>query len=271
VPRPKTGYRLADGTEVPGVTTIAGRFKNSGAIVQWAFRQGRLGLPSLYAKLDQEADIGTCVHDMVGLAFRGKGDEEIQFFAQQALPDPVDFGRAMAGFRAYRAWEQSFKVRVVDSELSLVSEKHKYGGTLDFTAVVGNELALLEIKTASGIYADHLIQGSAYKPLYEERFPERALTGGYHVIRLPKDGSSFAHHHYPWKQLRPCWRLFKLYRQAFDLAKQVEDRKFLAGARITAEPRAKRQSSKKSYPAMILPNYDVKVAVAFGNGKEGST
>src|SRR5437588_4404198 len=157
MPRPREGYRLKHGTEVPGVTTIVGRYKNSNALINWAFAQGKLGRPSLYAHLDGEANVGTVVHDMADMALSGKLEDEIISFAQRALPDPVDFGRARSGFGAYQEWADVFRVRVVDRELSLVSEKHKFGGTLDRVAVVGNSLALLEFKTASGIYADHLI------------------------------------------------------------------------------------------------------------------
>src|SRR2546429_6791259 len=63
--RPKEGYQLADGTKVPGVTTIIGRFKESGALMQWAFQQGRAGKAKLYEDAEKAADIGTYVHELV--------------------------------------------------------------------------------------------------------------------------------------------------------------------------------------------------------------
>jgi hypothetical protein len=36
--RPKGGYRNAEGVRVPGVTTIIGRFKDSGGLINWAIR-----------------------------------------------------------------------------------------------------------------------------------------------------------------------------------------------------------------------------------------
>lgn len=268
MPRPKTGYSLRDGTKVPGATDPIGRFKNSGALINWAFTQGKLGRPSLYAHLEGEANVGTCVHDMADLALDGKSDDEIAQFAQRALPDPVHFGRAMAGFRAYQEWERAFKVRVVDRELSIVSEKWRLGMTLDRVAVVGNELALLEFKTASGIYADFVLQVAAYKRLYEERFPERKLVGGAHIIRLPKDGTSFEHRHYDARRLRKAWQLFRLYRRAFDLDKEISDRTFLAGAPITAAKPA-RPRRTKVYPTIAPgPSYAVTVG-AVGFNMEG--
>ena len=34
--RPKAGYKNAAGEKVPGVTTVIGRFKDSGALLHWA-------------------------------------------------------------------------------------------------------------------------------------------------------------------------------------------------------------------------------------------
>jgi hypothetical protein len=252
MPRPRDGYKLRDGTEVPGVTTIVGRFKNSGALINWAFNQGKLGRPSLYAHLDGEANVGTVVHDMADLVLAGKLEDEILAFARAALPDPVDFNRAQAGFRAYQEWATAFRVRVVDRELSLVSEKYKYGGTLDRVAVVGNALALLEFKTSSGIYADHLIQMAAYKPLYEERFPGRKITE-FHLIRLPKDGSAFEHRKFD--ELRKPWQLFKLYRAAYAVDQIVADRRYIAGTRIIPPPKAPRRRlprTSAAYPAYAV-------------------
>ena len=40
MPTPRTGYHTADGTRVPSVTTILGRFKESGALIAWAGKVG---------------------------------------------------------------------------------------------------------------------------------------------------------------------------------------------------------------------------------------
>ncbi len=41
--RPAHGYRNAAGNKIPGTTTIIGRFKESGGLLQWAFKQGASG------------------------------------------------------------------------------------------------------------------------------------------------------------------------------------------------------------------------------------
>ena len=252
MPRPKNGYFLKDGTSVPGVTSVISRFKDSSALIKWAFNQGKLGRPTLYGHLENEANVGTCVHDMADLALDGKSQDEIVEFCYKALLDPVDRGRAMAAFKAYKEWESAFRVRVVDRELSIVSERYRCGMTLDRVIVVGNALGLLDFKTSSGVYADQVIQLAAYEKLYEERFPERKLDGGCHLIRLPKDGSTFEHRHYV--DLRPAWRLFKFYRQAFDLSLAVADRTFLAGAPRQLEKPKRPRKPREAPPASVFPS-----------------
>ena len=60
--RPKDGYKNNEGKRVPGVTTIIGRFKDSGALMYWAFEQGkaysRREISGLYDKF-------YCAHQIV--------------------------------------------------------------------------------------------------------------------------------------------------------------------------------------------------------------
>ena len=46
-----------DGTKIPGTTTIIGRFKESGGLLQWAFKQGKAGKAHLYEEAEKAADI----------------------------------------------------------------------------------------------------------------------------------------------------------------------------------------------------------------------
>jgi len=70
MPTPKKGYFLKDGTNVPGTTTIIGRFKESGGLIQWAYNRGKEGL-KLYESRDKAAELGTIVHSMVEEYIKG--------------------------------------------------------------------------------------------------------------------------------------------------------------------------------------------------------
>ena len=128
----------------------------------------------------------------------------------------------MSAFNAYQQWQANFKVEIVSQEIQLVSEKYRYGGTPDAVGMVGNQLVLLDWKTSNGIYTDYLVQLAAYKNLWEENFPERPLTGGFHLLRFAKEHGDFGHHYFA--DLDNAWRQFLLFREAYEIDKELKKR-----------------------------------------------
>jgi hypothetical protein len=222
MPTPREGYRLKDGTRVPGTTTIISRFKDSGGLMMWAFQQGKNGASHLYAEAEAAADIGTCAHAMVELRIKGKSDEECCALAETMLADPLMRTKARTAYFSYDAWARNFKVQIIEQEIQLVSEQHRYGGTPDAIALVGNQLVLCDWKTSNSIYSDYLIQLAAYQNLWNENYPERPITGGCHLLRFAKEHGDFAHHYYP--NLDNAWRQFLLFREAYEIDKELKKR-----------------------------------------------
>lgn len=217
MPAPKEGYRLKDGTRVPGTTTIIGRFKDSGGLMQWAFKQGKEGKRHLYEEAEKAADIGTLAHAMVEAHIKGGDPQALLADIEQEAAT-----KARSSFAAYTKWADQTRLVVVDQEMQLVSEKHRFGGTPDAIGMIGNELCLLDWKTSNAVYCDYLIQLAAYKQLWEENHPERPLVGGCHLLRFAKEHSDFAHHHFP--DLSEAWRQFVLFREAYEIDKQLKKR-----------------------------------------------
>lgn len=193
MPTPTKGYFDKDGKKVPGTTTVIGRFKESGALIYWAYNRGKDGL-ELYESRDKAAELGTIVHEMVEEYVRGGHPYDV-------LPDgitPEDQGQVMSAFSAFEEWFESNKFSIVEQEVQLVSEVHKYGGTPDAIAIDGKgRLVLLDWKTSSGVYADFLYQLALYRVLWNENHPDNPLTGGSHLCRFAKENGDFAHHFYP--------------------------------------------------------------------------
>ena len=222
MPTPKLGYRLKCGTAIPGTTTIIGRWKESGGLLQWAFQQGKAGKSRLYEDAEVACDIGTCAHGMVELCVSGATEDAIIDYTTTTLPDEAQRQQAWSAFRAYQSWAANFHVRIVASEIQLVSERFRYGGTPDAIGVIGNQLALIDYKTSNSVYADYLIQLAAYKHLWEENFPDQPITGGCHLLRFSKLNGDFAHHFFP--NLDEAWRQFVLFREAYDIDKILKKR-----------------------------------------------
>lgn len=222
MPTPKAGYFLKDGTRVPGTTTVIGRFKESGGLLQWAFQQGKANKSHLYEEANKAADIGTCAHGMVEMRIKGQSDSEIATYACATLADDAMRRKAYSAFDAYETWAKNFSIQIIEQEAQLVSEQHRYGGTLDAIGIIGNQLVLLDWKTSNAVYSDYLVQLAAYANLWTENKPDQPITGGFHLLRFSKEHGDFAHHHFP--NLDNAWKQFLLFREAYEIDKELKKR-----------------------------------------------
>ena len=231
---PTNGYYV-DKKRVPGTTTIIGRFKDSGALIQWAYKQGRehenlvnqgLQAPKhLYDVTQKAADIGTVVHDMVEASEKGEEYKKLLF----NLPSEEDRTKAESGFKAYQVWRSMNRIEILEQEIQLVSQEYQFGGTPDAIGLFAGELCLIDWKTSNSVYQDYLIQLAAYKHLIEEGYRldngeplHMELTGGFHLCRFSKENGDFSHHYFP--DLSEAWEAFKHMRALYELDKSLKKR-----------------------------------------------
>jgi hypothetical protein len=216
MPTPKKGYFVQDGTKVPSVTTILSRYKESGALMYWCWQQGKDGKDFRETK-QAAADAGTAAHEMIE-----QWKLKQPFDASKYKPEIL--AKAQGAFSAFLEWANQTKLEIIQTEVGLVSERYRFGGTLDAMLVQGN-LALGDWKTSGGVYPDYLMQLAAYHQLWTENFPDKPITGGVHLLRFskqehPDDPISFAHHY--WSDVTVALKLFLLLREAYDLDKRVK-------------------------------------------------
>lgn len=218
--RPSAGYRNAAGNKIPSVTTIIGRFKDSGALLWWAYGQGQAAqrgeINSLYDKRDEAADAGTLAHQMVEEFLKGRPGPDLA----DVNPDTVTL--AKQSFKNFRSWWEQTKIEIVHQETPLVSEKFQFGGTPDAVGRQGKTLILLDWKTSKGVYVDYLIQVAAYVEMWNENHPDEKIKGGAHLCRFSKDTGDFSHHYF--KDLKGPWKAFRLMRELYELDKQLKKR-----------------------------------------------
>jgi len=214
--RPKDGYRNAAGDRIPGTTTIIGRFKESGGLLQWAFKQGQSGAANLYEKRDQAAEAGTLAHDMIEAHILGKAH------AIAVGTDEVIAARANNAFSQFREWQELTRIEIVATEKPYVSERYQFGGTVD---AIGRDtkgrIVLVDWKTSNAVYTDMLIQLAAYALLLEECEPQYTPQG-FHLLRVAKESADFAHHFYG--ELEDAKRQFLLFREAYGLDQRIKKR-----------------------------------------------
>ena len=152
-------YKNSAGLIVPGVTTILG-ILNKPALIIWANRLGLQGIDSTKYR-DEAADIGTLAHHLV------------ISHLQKAEPDTSDYSaiqidQANNAFQNYLAWERGHIVKPLMVETPFVSEEKGFGGTIDFYGLVDDITTIIDFKTGSGFYPEHLYQVAAYGVLLKE-------------------------------------------------------------------------------------------------------
>lgn len=185
----KGGYHLKDGTRVPSVTTILGKFKDPGPLMYWAWSEGKEGRDFRQTR-DAAANAGTMAHDAVEAWIKG---DNYAFTG-----DPEVCKRAQSAFGAFLEWADQTQLKVTHTELPLVSEKYGFGGTFDALFIRGKR-SMGDWKTSSGIYPEYGDQVAAYGILWEENFPDEPIEGGFHLLRFDKMFGDF-HHHW-WGEL----------------------------------------------------------------------
>lgn len=206
--RPK-GYFAADGVRIPAVTTILSRFKESGGLLYWANQQGLEG-KTLEEAREPATGTGHLVHSMVEAKLH-----------RQPLPE-VKSLEAISSYQAWLEWWEGSKLTVEATEIALVSEEYRFGGTIDgILRDSKGRLALGDWKTSAGIYVDYLLQIAAYGLLWDEVNDEK-LEGGFHIVRFSKDHGDLEHRHF--SHLEDARDMFLLLRQAYELDKTVKKR-----------------------------------------------
>lgn len=223
--RPRAGYRLSNGRRVPGVTTITGRFSDKDALIGWAYNTGYQhaedGMPkNRFAQVQEAADIGTYIHQLVQWHVEGRA-------APEPLPDPqLDAearARGMNGFQQFLDWMNLTRMNVTSWEEPLVSERYQFGGTPDgiFEFCDGDggiaHIALGDWKSSKRLYYDTLMQLAAYLILWEENFPESQIDAGIQIVRFSKDAAVFDHKRIANGPLiEAAKRQFLRFREAYD-------------------------------------------------------
>ena len=203
--RPEGGYRLADGTAVPGVTTICNVAKESGGLVHWAWKLGIQGLDYRVVR-DAAATAGTLAHAAVEAWIRERP------YTMLGEPDVVK--RATQAFGAFQEWAEQTRLKATHPEVSLVSERYKVGGTFD-ALLINDRRAMGDWKSSDGLYPEYLMQIAAYGKLWEEAHPDEPITGGYHLLRFDKTFGDYTHRY--WPELETAWQAFLHCRALYDL------------------------------------------------------
>jgi hypothetical protein len=176
-----TKYYAKDGEQVPSVTTVIGGNLgwNKNMLIAWTKKKAlKEGIDS-DTIVKESSEIGTLTHYLC--------ENKIK----NTVPDITPYSkehltRAKNGYLGFCDWEKFWKpTKYTHCELSLVSEKYRFAGTIDILAERDGGIHLLDLKTSNHIHPEMVIQLAAYKRLYEEVYNVPILSQS--IIKLCKD------------------------------------------------------------------------------------
>lgn len=188
----------------------------------WAWEQGHNGHDFRETR-DAAAEAGTVAHALVEYHITGKSDQEIAQLIEDQRVKPEILEKAYNAYQNYLKWEHTTRLKVIKTEMSLVSEQYRFGGTYDGIAVVEVDgvRAMADWKTG-GIYTEALIQCAAYKGLWEEHYPDQPIEGGHHIVSFSRESGDFTHKYFT--ELNDGWKQFLLLREAYEIDKRLKKR-----------------------------------------------
>ena len=128
------------------------------------------------------ADIGTLAHGYIEQHITSilYGTDQPKLPINEQAVNAVD---------AFLSHERKLIKNYIYSERIVYSQHHKYVGTADIVAELNTgELAMVDIKTSSGIYHEYYAQCAAYVMALEEEFTDMRFDKII-IMRIGKDGS----------------------------------------------------------------------------------
>lgn len=213
--------RLPDGTVVPGITTILNRFKDSGALINWAWRVGKAG-EDLRGYRDPAAAAGKISHALIDAHNKSQAPR---------IPTAVELGvdsdvykvalqQAQKGFDGFKDWSEREEFSVVHSEMAIVSTEHRFGGVLDAIGRWHGLRIVADWKLASGVYLDHLLQLAAERVLAEQKKPDE--PPGVLLLQIDKETGECIPHTWSDDVLDEAFQMFMALRRAYSFDAKLQ-------------------------------------------------
>jgi len=178
--------------------------------------QGRLSKEKAHQKtLAKAAEIGSQVHALAEWTLRRQ-------LGQVVGSEPKTTTEGIVAFTQFQDWAASVKLEPVFLEQTVWSLTHGYAGTLDCYARINGVPTVIDFKTSSAIYPEHMLQVAAYIQAIREMGYGEPDAGM--IVRLPKKpGDVFeAHPVAEWRdrlaeflKVRAMWDVWYAWERAY--------------------------------------------------------
>ena len=210
-----SNYILKDGTRAASVTTIINSELgwNKQSLINWAKRLSSQGF-DYDEELRDAGKIGTLVHAMIEAHQKEQKVDTGDFTINQIKTAEVAFG-------GYIDWVSKDRYTFLASEITLVNEDLRVGGTIDSIGKMGDDLVVTDYKTSKyGPYKEHIIQLGAYTFMYEAAQPNAKIAYGM-ILRFGKEDGKFHQHKIKREKLDVGVNVFKHCVALYNLKKQM--------------------------------------------------
>jgi hypothetical protein len=152
-------YKTSEGKIVPGATTITGLL-NKPYRIKWANDLGLEGIDSS-TYTDEAAKVGTLAHALIQADLQGEELDMKQY-------SPIQIDLAENAVLSWYEWKKAHQIEPIACEVPFVSDKMRYGGTVDCYCRLDGKPTLLDFKTGKAIYPEYFVQLAAYAELLRE-------------------------------------------------------------------------------------------------------
>lgn len=205
-------YRLADKSIVPGVTTVL-NLRAKPQLIPWANKLGLAGVDSS-KYVDDKAAIGTIAHALITDHLTGLKTDLSDY-------SPNQLDQAENSVLSFWTWEKDHRIEeVFFCERPLVSELHRFGGTLDIYAKVNGKREIIDLKSGSGIYPEHCWQVATLKVLLEEN---GFTVDGTRIVNIPRaETEAFLEKTVSDKENETGWSIFRHLLAVYYLEKETK-------------------------------------------------
>jgi hypothetical protein len=181
-------YTTKDGEVVPSVTTVIGTVLgfNKNALLNWTKYLAFKGQDADKVK-KSSASIGTSAHYLIECKIKNEkfDRKELRHLSKDQLIQTTN------AYKGWKQWEDDWKPEeYLYTEISMVSEKYKFGGTVDIVAKKDNKIYILDNKTSNSLHMEMIVQLGAYKLLFEENHDEPIHQCG--IIKVEKKTPSYS-------------------------------------------------------------------------------
>lgn len=207
-------YKNKDGKRLVGVTTVCGVL-NKPALLQWANKIGLQGI-EMTSYVDNLAGIGTLAHGMCTSFLGVAPDFDYNDYTENQIT------LATQAFNSFKAWYELNKVELISAEQALISEDYQYGGCYDIYAYLNGLKTLIDLKSGSAIYPEHILQvAGGYGLLMKENDLEVEQVL---ILNIPRtDNENFGTLLVNTKQRELAERMFLLCREMYELQRELKN------------------------------------------------